>query len=264
MVRAIVRVAPFALALVLIACKLPETKAPAAARLVPPSKEEARQYAEQFIEAVSKPNVARASMMIDWDILLGRATADTFGSRRFRAGFLKGAKETNQLSSYVRQLAKAVEDGAAVSLLHVRGDDRERRALLRIIFPNGSVTYNEMLLTRDDQGVVRAADIYAYATGEYVSDAVRRMYKFAVASEPTFMERLQKKKNPAVKSARMYEEMIEHSIAGRNQEAVDLFKRMPADLRKEKSVLVAYVSASSNLGDAQYQSAIEELRNAYP
>lgn len=138
MVRSIVRVAPFALALVLIACKLPETKAPAAAKLAPPSKEEARQYAEQFIEAVSKPNVARASMMIDWDILLGRATADTFGSPRFRAGFLKGAKETNQLSSYVRQLAKAVEDGAAVSLLHVRGDDRERRALLRIIFPNGA------------------------------------------------------------------------------------------------------------------------------
>jgi len=254
-----------ALALLLLAtaCKFPEKAAPAA-KLAAPTEAEARQYAEQFIEALSKPNVARASMMIDWDVLLDRATADGGGSKRFRDGFIKGAKENAQLSSYAQQMAKMVGDGAQISLLRIRGDEKERRALLRVLLPNGGVTYNDLLLVRDDKGFVRAADVYAYATGEYFSAGMRRMYLSALAAEPTAMQRLAGKQNTSIEAIRMYKEMSEKTMAGQNQEAVNLFKRMPPELRKEKIVLVGYVSASANLDEAQYQAAIEELRKTYP
>jgi hypothetical protein len=262
--RSIKRVVPFALALSLIACNFAAKKAPAAPKLVAPTAEEAQRFAGEFMEAVSKPNVTRASMMIDWDVLLGRALADTQGSSQFRAGFIKGAKEKSQTSSYVQQLANAVAQGGKISLLRVRGDEGGRSALLRVVLPNGGVTYNEMLLTRDDKGVVRAADVYGYATAEYMSDTLKRMYKFGAGSEPTFIERLQKKKNPMVKMAQMYKEMAEKTASGQNEEAVALFRRMPPELRKEKSVLVAYVSAASNLDNVQYEVAIDELRRAFP
>jgi len=229
-----------------------------------PSEGQARAYVEQFVEAVSKPNVARASAMIDWDILLERAIADTGGSKQFREGFIRGAKESSQMSSYIQQLAKLVGDGGKISLLRVRGDDQERKALLRMLLPTGAVTYNEMLLSKDATGIVRAADIYAYSSGEYFSATMRRLYVNALAAEPSTMERLAGKENTSVESIRMFKEMAEKTAAGRNQEAVDLFKRMPADIRKEKVILVAYVSASANLGEDQYQAAIEELRKNYP
>ena len=265
MVRQFTRLAPLVLCLLVLGgCNFAEKKAPTAPELVAPSREEAQRYAEEFIDAVSKSNATQASALIDWDVLLARATAGTTGSPRFRAGFIKGAKESTETSSYARQLVAQVAQGAKISLLRVRGDEGGRSVLLRVMQPGGGVGYTELLLTKGTDGVVRAADVYVYATGEYFSDTMKRMYKFAVASEPTFMERLQRKQNPAVKMAKMYQEMSQYVSTGQNEQAAALFKRMPAELRKEKSVLVAYVTASANLGNDQYQSAIDELRSAYP
>ena len=264
MLRSMARLTPLVLCLSLLACNFGEKKVPAAPKLVAPTEAEAQRFAEEFIQAVSQPNVTRASAMIDWDVLLARATANTTAPKRFHAGFLKGAKEASSTSSYAKQLASMAEQGAKLSLLRVRGDESGRSVLIRILPAGGGVSYSEMLLSKDGSGTVRAADVYIYATGEYMSDTFKRMYTFAAASEPTFMERLQKKKNPVVKIAMMYKEMGEHVTSGRHQQAVALFNRMPPELRKEKSILVGYVTASSNLDNEQYQKAIEELRKAFP
>lgn len=264
MLRQFARLAPLVLCLAMLGCNFAEKKAPAAPDLVAPSAEEAKKFADEFIATVSSADAKAASSMIDWDVLLARATAGTTGSPRFRAGFIDGAKKSTETSSYTRQLVSQLSQGARISMLRVRGDEGGRSVLLRILQPGGGVGYNELLLTKGEDGKVRAADVYVYATGEYFSDTMKRMYKFAVASEPTFMERLKRKKNPVVQMAEMYKQMGEKVGTGQNEEAVALFKRMPPDLRKEKSVLVAYVTASSNLGSEQYQSAIDELRNTYP
>jgi hypothetical protein len=264
MVRQFARLTPLAIALLFVACNFAEKRVPAAPKLMAPSEEEARRFAEEFLEAVSKPNPTRASAMIDWDLLLARATADTTGDPRFLAGFLKGAKKTTSTSAYANKLAATVQQGAQISLLRIRGDEGGRSALIRILPAGGGVAYNELLLTRHESGVVRAADIYVYSTGEYMSDSMKRMYRFAVAGEPTLMQRLQQKKNPAVQLARMYKEMSENVASGRHAAAVAVFKRMPPELRREKSVVVAYVTASANVDNEQYQAAIDELRRVYP
>ena len=247
----------------LTACKM-EVPAPAAAKLVAPTEEEARRYAEQFIEAVSKPNVARASMMIDWDLLLDRATAYSDALPRFRSAFIRGAKQSAQLSAYVQQLAKIVEEGGTISLLRLRGDERDRRALLRVLLPDGGVTYTELLLTRDQQGFVRAADIYAYATGELASEGVRRLYLTALAAEPSMLERLAGKENTSLTSVKLYKEVSEKVLGGQHQEAVELIKKLPPELRREKNILVAWVSAAANLEPVEYETALDALRRAFP
>src|ERR1044071_2691484 len=174
-------------------------EAPAAKKtaIAAPSEGEARQYVQEFIAAVSKPNVARASAMSDWGILLGRAVDGAGGSNRFREGFIRGAKESSHESSYIQQIARLVGDGGKIALLRVRGDEHERKALLR------------MLLSKEATGIVRAADIYAYSSGEYFSSTMRRLYVTAMAAEPSTMERLAGKQNTSVESIRMFKEMGE-------------------------------------------------------
>jgi hypothetical protein len=150
--------------------------------------------------------------MVDWDLLVARALADTTGSPKFRAGFIKGAKDSAQTSAYVQQLANSVAEGTTISLLRVRGDEGGRSALLRILHPGGGVGYNELLLTKDDSGTVRTADVYVYATGEYMSETIRRMYKFAVAGELRSWSGC-RKEEPVVKMASMYKEMSEKTLS---------------------------------------------------
>ena len=228
-----------------------------------PTEAEARTYGEQFVDAVSKSNTSRASVMIDWDTLLDRATAGTDGEERSRKAFIRGAKQSAE-TTYMQQLAMLVSQGGELALLRIRGDEHERRALLRMITPNNGVTYNDMLLTKDAAGVVRAVDIYSYASGEYVSAPVRRLYMQAVASEPTLMGKLAGKKNEMVSKALMFQELTQKTLSGQYQEVVDLFKRMSPDMQHEKNVLVAYVSASAHLGEEQYTAAMDELRKAFP
>ncbi|HEY0372001.1 MAG TPA: tetratricopeptide repeat protein [Thermoanaerobaculia bacterium] len=264
MLRSIARLTPLALCLLVFGCNFGEKKAPAAPDLVAPSTQEAQRFGSDFVESLSSIDGKRATAMIDWDVLLARATAGTSGSAQFRAGFIKGAKESTQSASYTKQLATLTAQGAKVSVLRVRGDDGGRSVLLRVLMPGGGVGYHELLLTKGSDSTVRAADVYLYATGEYFSDTMKRMYKFAEASEPSFMERLKRKKNPVLRMAQMYKEMGEAVGSGRHAQAVMLFKQMPPELRKEKSILVAYVTASANVDNDQYQKAIEELRAAYP
>ncbi len=262
MLRQSARLAALAAGLLLIACNS-EKKAPAAPALVAPSEAEARAFAEKFIEAVTAPDVPRATAMIDWDALLGRATADTYGSPRNLAEFIQGAKSTESLPSYVQQLSTATIRGGKLKLLRVRGDDSRRSVLIRVLLPGGGVNYHELLLSMD-HGAVRAVDVYIYAAGESMSDTMRRMYKMAVAMKQPFLDRLMGKKDPLMQLATLYKEMAEKTTSGQHAQAVATFKRMPPELRKEKGVLVLYVTASSDLGEEQYQSAIEELRAAFP
>ena len=256
------RLAALALGLLLTACNF-EKKAPSAPAPVAPNEAQARAFAEKFIELLAEPDVPGATAMIDWDTLLARATADTYGSPRNLASFIKGAKSPESLASYVQQLSNSAQAGAQVKFLRVRGDETGRSVLVRVLHPTGGVNYHELLLT-NDKGVVRAVDVYVYAAGEYMSDVMRRMYKTATAAKQPFIDRLLGKKHPAMQMATMYKEMAEKTTSGRHAEAVALFKRMPPELRREKSAFILYVTASSSMDEEQYRSAIEELRAAFP
>ena len=250
------------LAIALSACRAaPEKKT---VLTIPATEEEALRYAEQFIDAVEKPNVARASMMVDWDGIFERATAGTSVSPQLRAAFVRGARSTTQTSAYVRHLVNVAEQGGKISLLRIRGNYGERRVILRVLPADGGVNYNELILTRDAAGFVRASDIYAYANGEFFSDTVRGMFLSTLNAEPNLIERLLGRNSEMVETAGYYRELTEKSLAGKNEEVVDLVKRLPPRLRKERQVLVMYVSASSRLDAGQYQSALDEMRATYP
>src|SRR6266446_2852303 len=79
--------------LVIISCKKHET-APAATPAAPSiSDAEATKFANDYVDALTKPNVERAAMMFDWDALLQKATASDTVSDQFRQGFINGASK---------------------------------------------------------------------------------------------------------------------------------------------------------------------------
>ncbi len=243
------------------ASAIPRTPAPSVAN--GPSDAEAQQFGKTYIEALAKPNIPRAAQMIDWDALFERATEGDVANERWRRGFIEGAKRSG--TSLVDTLAKVIASGGDLTVLGVRTVNGEKRVILRLLLPEGTLNYHEMVLVRDQTGFIRARDIYVYTSGEYFSETIQRLYLLAAASDPGVLERISGKKNAFVEALPDYKLMMEKVRAGDGKAAVALYRRLPEQLRKQKSVLLAYVSASSKIGDdAAYASAMDEMRATFP
>ncbi len=246
------------------AAKTPAIPRPAAPSVTHvPTDAEAQQFGKTYIEALSKPNIPKAAQMIDWDMLFERATEGDVATERWRRSFIEGAKRSG--TSLVDTLAKVISSGGDLTMLGIRTVNGEKRVVLRLLLPEGTLNYHEMVLVRDPTGFVRARDIYVYTSGEYFSETIQRLYMLAAASDPNMLERMSGKKNMFVEALPDYKLMMEKVRAGDGKAAIALYKRLPEQLRKQKSVLLAYVSASSKLGDdAAYAAAMDEMRATFP
>lgn len=237
--------------------------APAAAPAAIPTDDEALRFAQTYIDAIYKPNVPKAAVMIDWELLLERATAGEGINDEWRRGFIRGA--ARQGHTFVGNIVKAIEDGGTLKLLRVRTTNGEKRVVLRLLMPESGVNYHEMLLARGSDGVVRARDVYIYASGEHMSETMNRLYLMAAASNPSLLARLSGKKHPFVQSAQDYRTMMEKVRDGDPHGAIAIYRRLPESLRRDKAVMVGYVVASGSIDDdAAYAKAMDELRAAHP
>ncbi len=240
-----------------------ETKT--AKALPPPNDAEAAAFANSYRDALARPNVQRAAMMIDWDALLEKATANTDVGDTFKQGFITGAKERGGRVAFAEQLSHVLQNGGDLKLLRIRTDSSGgKRAVMRLILPDGAINYHEMILQRDEHGLVQANDIYVYTGAEYMSDTMRRMFLFAAAQNPGILRQLAGEKNPFLEHIDDYKLMMEKVRAGDGKGAAELYNRLPEKVRKEKSVMLANVMASAKIDDATYGRALDEFRAAFP
>ena len=250
--------------LLAIACHQEKKAAPARVLTVP-SEAEAQKFVEAYLDALYKPNVARVSQLYDWESMLDRATdVEEMRSRSWRKAVAAGARSSQ--TRLAENLVKNIKDGGSVDALRVRTVGGERRAIVRVLLPDGSFNYHEMPLVRDATGFVRARDIYIYASGEYFSDMLRRMFLVGMKTDPSPLKRLlgTKKKSAMVEFEPRMQEMMAKVRAGDGKGAVAVYKSLPDELRREKSIMLAYVMACSKVDDEAHGRALEELRAAFP
>lgn len=233
---------------------------PAAA--TPATEAEAKKFFDDYYDALVTPNVERAAQLIDSPALMARATERDHFDWRWRKAFQ--AKSSRAGHRFVTGLSGTLERGGELTLVRVRKVAGETRVVLRLVHADGTLNYHEMPLFRDASGFVRAPDIYDYASGEYLSDTLRRLFLTGVATDPNLVQTLAGKENPVIAAAAHYKVLVEKIHAGDGKGAVEAYNRIPAELRRDKAVMLSYVMAASKISDAAYVRAIEEFRAAFP
>ena len=249
----------------LVACQKDKPTPKTSVRAIP-TEAEANQFVDAYIDALYKPNAVRASQLIDWEAVLERATADIeeMRSDSWRKGVAAGAKATQK--SLAENLVKNIEAGGSIAPVRVRLIDGERRAILRVLLPDGSLNYHEMPLVKDATGFVRARDIYIYAAGEYFSDTLRRLFVIGTNEEPSFLARMMGKteKNPMIAYQPRVREMTAKIRDGDGKGALAIYESLPEALRRDKAIMLTYVMACSKIDDETHARALDDLRTAFP
>lgn len=159
----------------------------------PITEEEARSFAAKFIDAVSRNDMAAVSAVFDWDTLADRALDGVplteTKKQEAKTGMMRSLTQNNTLIPQIHQQMQQGDD--AYQLLRVHEVDGRRRALLRLLPPDGGVNYHDMVLSKSADGQCRAIDIHIFTTGELLSATVKRgMLQLAATQNRSLIDRL--------------------------------------------------------------------------
>jgi tetratricopeptide (TPR) repeat protein len=233
----------------------------------PVTDEESLALAEEIDKAVSSGDPAALDRLIDWDSLNQRSTAGIDAPENFRSGFIKGLNNARTNGKgLANSIVDVVKKGGSYTLIHSHTRENRPWLLFRLLVPESGVNYYDLLLARRPDGKVKVVDIHVFLNGELISQTFRRGYvQLAAQSNAGLLARLtgadQKMLNCYTKLA----EMTEATRNGQFRAALDIYKAFPADIQKEKSVLMARLQAAQNVGDeGEYTQSIEDFRKAHP
>jgi tetratricopeptide (TPR) repeat protein len=232
-----------------------------------PTDDECRQFAKAWEAAVASGDLAAINRLIDWEVVLDRATADIEVPAKGRNAFLGGVRKVlNGPRGLSGQLAAESKNGGQLKLLRIHTDDeQQKRVLFRVLAAQRGLNYHDLLVVRQADGNVRAADIYIFATAEMVSQTFRRSYiSVAADASKSAIARLTQSESDYVKHVKDFQEIISSVHSGRPQQALDIYARLPDSLKKDKNILVLRVAAASAVDEQQYDEAMDALRTCCP
>lgn len=141
------------------------------------SEEECREVGLAIEKAVRAGDAAEFSALMDWQALLDVATIGIDAPSQLRESFARdflGVAAQNP-NSALRQMLEPIARGATFTLLGVPAEAHSRRARFRLLHPDASFTYYDVLLDRRGKAI-KGVDIYMYSNGELLSQAARRQF----------------------------------------------------------------------------------------
>jgi hypothetical protein len=211
-------------------------------------------------EAFRKGDPAALDRAIDVEALLDRALKGVGGASESLAGFRNGVKKSFQFGPRVAQ--QLGTDGT-YTFLRVRRAGAERRAVFRMLVGE-SYSYQEFLLESRAGGEPRIADVYIHLSAEWMSESLRRGYLSLLAKEPGALAKALGAENEYAKHLPRISEFSKLAREGKHAEALKAWAELPAEVRKEKSVLVVRCTAALQVGGEEALRALEDLKAAVP
>ncbi len=230
-----------------------------------PSDDECLAFARAYEQALVEQDVEAVSSMFDWDAMLKIATANTDASEKFRQNFITGAKRGTKQGGLPEVLVNLIRQGGSIRLLHVHKVGEGKRVLFRVLLSSGGVNYHDMVVIERPSGKVLAINLYAFASGEMVSQSTRRMFLAAAAHDSrSFLQKLVKSDKEYIKHIDKYGQMMQCVQTGKCKQALAIYDKLPESIREEKTAMWAYLMAAQQVDEKRYLQAIGAFRKAYP
>jgi MFS family permease len=231
-----------------------------------PDAEACVRFARRIEGAIKAGDSKLMSERLDLDVLTDRM----FGGRGFSRQTLNAARrgvESSLLSpqGVVGQLIAACQRGMTYTFIRTHEVDGQMRALFRLLGDVG-LNYHDMVLILRD-GEIRIADIYVFASGEFLTDTCRRASLPLLAhGDKVAVAKLLTAESDYVKSLPTVEQLGASVAEGNDEQALAIYKQLPASVQKDKTIMLVRLKAAAAMGpdSSEYQRALDEMKELIP
>ena len=233
------------LALALFARVLASAQPPAV------TNEEALRLAHKLESEVNAGNPTTLNHLIDPELLVSRTSEKSpiLKNVTYRKGFLEGVALSTGV--YGQQTVANIK-GGGYHLVRVFESGGVRHMLFRLHDGRAALNYFDFLLVKVNDSI-RAADVYIYASDEYMSTTISRLVNNVNAD---------KKEAPAELQfvAGMIERFQKKDFAGIKQ----FFENNDSKMKEDKGMYLFYVNACKLVDANKYQEVLEHYITHFP
>jgi hypothetical protein len=232
----------------------------------PLTEQECQDFAVQFEKAVNSGDDVQVNNLIDMAALFEKSLIDLGLSKDDRRLFQRRAGYgPNQRGGFGKFVANQIDQGGSYKLLRIHKVNDEPRARYRVLSPDGSVDYHDLILGRRTEGDVKCLDIDQFRAGEpYSRTAHRLIIPDFVQEDPKLKDRLPGAARPFVDFEVELQTIALRIRQDDPADALNLYDKLPQGLQEEKSTLLLRLRAAQRVGGEPYRAAVDKLRARYP
>jgi len=197
----------------------------------------------------------------DFDAFMLTVTRDIEVEDVFRRAFSEAVRDNFSFGEVVVQNLTQF-DGTYVFLRMLPGEPP--RALFRFAGDDG-LNYHELHLRERSDGRISIVDVFAYNTGEMLSETMRRPY-VATASDQnrSLVSRLLRPEAAYVEALPRIEALIRLQQTGKPKKALAIYRSLPEEVRLQPEILALYLEIAFDVDDATYLKALAVYSEAHP
>jgi tetratricopeptide (TPR) repeat protein len=230
------------------------------------SESDCRTYAQSVLDAIKEGRLAELNALVDWDTLFKTMATGWDIPDKVHQGMLRGLRAgLDGELGFTGQLIRNSKIGGSYRFLRTRESHGRQVILIRMIQPNGGVAYFELVPRRLPDGRVRAADIYVYATGEFLSETFRQgMLPMIAEQSRTFIDKLLTGEKDYIHDFPNLERAAALLNQGKAQEALAIYKEMRPETRKQKLALLGRLRAAQAVDFQEYAAVLADFEKFHP
>lgn len=224
-----------------------------------PSDEECTAFGRQVAQLVETGRAGDVVGLLDISGLLDRITTGLVTGKQeqaFRAGMQKG---------FSTNLAKQYDAFISARFVRLQHVDNETRALVRLVSQEGAVNYTAYICSRRPNGPIQWKDAYLYLSGETMSQTSRRTALPLLAEEEKgLLDRLLKSESAYVANFEKVHQAMQAFRQGDSAKVWQICEKLPAEVQRDRTILVLRLRAAQALDDAKYLKVITDWAAAFP
>lgn len=220
------------------------------------TRERAETFARSVETAMNEGNASLVDNAFDLNAIFDRVTEDIVTTDADRESFLSGVKPG---FGFAEKLTRELGTEGTFRLVHFNWNEGRPAALYRIVPPDGSLNYVELIFGDRDDTTVTIDDVFMYNTGELFTSSMRRLMG-ADRSNPLYnMISSDVKENATTVTA-----MTELVRNGEYRKALQRYETVPGRLKNDKIVQAMRLRAAMEVGDEEYKAALVDVRQRFP
>ncbi|MBV9464048.1 MAG: hypothetical protein JO317_07455, partial [Verrucomicrobiae bacterium] len=229
-------------------------------------------FARHLEAEVEHKNYGYFDQHFDWDSFIAACVPEGLTPAQ-RNGFESGLRSSLQQQSFGARLFGGLGEHGSYRFLRVHGSSAQPSALFRLI-GRGGLNYHDLRLRPAGAGTVaggrsEAFDFYNYATGELMSQTLRRTTLLMLGNSAGLGDAVLKMLGVSTASAspdlvgeiKKFRDLV---TDGKSAEALQLFAKFPEPVRKDKALLLIRLKAARAIGGEEAQRAVNDYQAAFP
>jgi tetratricopeptide (TPR) repeat protein len=219
----------------------------------PVTKEDAVQFAAMIEKSVNRGDAGKLDSVFDIKSFSEHMMLGT--SKSIGKNLMEGAAVGLTNGHFGRQVVRSMGKKGFYQLVKHYEKDNKHHVLFRL-FSDNKINYHDFeLMKRNDK--VKAADVYVYTSGENLSKTMSD----ALLMMQEKMPGMSKKDLDKISMMKTIRSLM---TGGDYVKANEYYDQLPAEFKKQKLFQVIHVQITSQLGENEYSTAMEEYRASFP